>query len=314
MIELDKKDSSSIKSFSAQMRNLKIKNIICPHESFRSAWMLRSLKAERKIAYRSWWNQLFFTDRLEKSVFLPEALRALQLLTVFDFELKSQWDHLANDKEHHNSQRLQTMDEWSKEIPESASMLIPVSAENASLLLHRFHLKSPFVILAPSSQWATKRWTSDGYAELTRLLCERGFNIYYVGTLNETEHLSEILKKVGNNIPLNIQVKSFAGETSLIELHAMMSLSSAVIANDSGPMHMAAASGCPVVGIFGPTTLSQGYRPWTDFSIVVQKNINCRPCGRHGHNKCPINTHECMVGISANEVVAAFDKLLKRVQ
>jgi len=67
--------------------------------------------------------------------------------------------------------------------------------------------------------------------------------------------------------------------------------------------------GTPLVSIFGPTTPSQGYTPWNKKSRVVEIPLDCRPCGAHGHNKCPIGTHDCMKKISPEMVWAKSQEL-----
>jgi heptosyltransferase-2 len=89
-----------------------------------------------------------------------------------------------------------------------------------------------------------------------------------------------------------------------------MTYGKVVVSNDSGAMHLASVAEVPTVAIFGPTVLEFGYQPWNNMSAVVEnKEINCRPCGKHGHEKCPIGTHVCMTSISANQVLEKIKAL-----
>jgi heptosyltransferase-2 len=66
------------------------------------------------------------------------------------------------------------------------------------------------------------------------------------------------------------------------------------------------------VVIYGPTVLEFGFRPWQDHVSVVEKlGLPCRPCGKHGHNKCPIKTHVCMKEISPHEVFERLQGVLR---
>jgi heptosyltransferase-2 len=101
-----------------------------------------------------------------------------------------------------------------------------------------------------------------------------------------------------------------AGTTSLADLVSLLATGTALICNDSGAMHAAAAAGLPTVAVFGPTTLDLGFRPWNTRAIVVQRELGCRPCGAHGPMVCPIGTHECMEALPAREVLQALDLLV----
>jgi heptosyltransferase II len=68
--------------------------------------------------------------------------------------------------------------------------------------------------------------------------------------------------------------------------------------------------GIPTVAVFGPTTLDLGYRPWQNRALVVQKDLECRPCGKHGAAKCPLGTHACMKTVRPPDVLTAIDRLL----
>ena len=113
----------------------------------------------------------------------------------------------------------------------------------------------------------------------------------------------EVCQYIKRDVP---EAQNLAGRTTISELIKLMQQSHALIGNDSGAIHMAAAAGLPTVAIFGPTTLSLGYRPWSDNAVVVQKSLDCRPCSAHGTRNCPLKTHACMLEINSSEVINAF--------
>lgn len=80
-----------------------------------------------------------------------------------------------------------------------------------------------------------------------------------------------------------------------------------VVAGDTGLLHLAAACGVPVVGIFGPTTSSDGF--WCHPGEAVEAPLPCRPCSRFGGQRCPIGDHLCMTRVSAEQVSAAVERL-----
>ncbi|NGX30835.1 MAG: ADP-heptose--LPS heptosyltransferase 2 [Chlamydiae bacterium] len=102
---------------------------------------------------------------------------------------------------------------------------------------------------------------------------------------------------------LNENVINLAAKTSLQESIGIMKLCKVILSNDSGPMHIAAAIGTPVVALFGPTNdLLSG--PYTPLCYIIHKYVECSPCHL---GTCPID-HRCMHRIKVDEV---FDKVTR---
>lgn len=288
VISIDKKSGEGREKLKAQSWDL----IIAPHESVRTALWIWSLKGKTKIGFKKWWNYPIFDLRVTKPVRYPDALRQLSLLTPVD-------SHLADYFAEEDFSRLQSPQ--TQESPTAFKNLnIP---EWASMKVLERKPEARKIFLAPGSVWATKRWTELGYSNLAEILSKRGYRVELVGSSAE----KDICDRIASKVP---RVINHAGQTSLAELVGLLSTGEALVCNDSGAMHAAAASGLPTVAIFGPTTLNLGFQPWNENAVVVQKNLKCRPCGKHGPQKCPIGTHECMEKIAPSEVVSALDQLL----
>jgi heptosyltransferase-1 len=135
----------------------------------------------------------------------------------------------------------------------------------------------PFAVLLPGANWATKRWPIEKFAALVEPIRERfGLRCIVAGGPDTIE--------LGKSIPGAL---SLAGRTNLPQLVALLEKSCLVIANDSGPMHIAAALGKPLVTIFGPTNpIRTG--PYGRPESVVRVDIPCSPCySRHcSHTSC----------------------------
>jgi len=84
-----------------------------------------------------------------------------------------------------------------------------------------------------------------------------------------------------------------------------------VVTCDSGPSHVAAALGVPVVAIFGPTS-PERWRPLSPRSEVVRVPLACSPCSNHGDKACPLGHHDCMQKLSVEQVLAAVQRLTAR--
>ena len=74
----------------------------------------------------------------------------------------------------------------------------------------------------------------------------------------------------------------------------------AVVAGDTGLMHMAGAFGVPLVGVFGPTTAQDGF--WCYEGETVSVDLACSPCSRHGGPRCPQTHHACMEDLPVTQV------------
>ena len=101
-----------------------------------------------------------------------------------------------------------------------------------------------------------------------------------------------------------------AGGTGLMELAALLKIARVVIANDSGPAHLAAAVGSPVVALFGPTHEAFGFAPRGEWVRVISHPLPCRPCTVHGGLRCPGRRRACLDDIAPEEVLMAARELL----
>jgi len=125
----------------------------------------------------------------------------------------------------------------------------------------------PYAVLLPGANWATKRWPIENFAALVEPIRERfGLRSIVAGGPDTIDLAKSIPSAVG-----------LAGKTNLPQLVALLERSSLVIANDSGPMHIASALGKPLVTIFGPTNpIRTG--PYDRPDSVVRVDIPCSPC------------------------------------
>lgn len=159
------------------------------------------------------------------------------------------------------------------------------------------------VAINPGSVWGTKRWLPEGYGAVAAELRDRGFKVVLVGGREDAGVSAEVARHAkGAAIDL-------AGATSLPELVALCARARVFVSGDSGPMHIAAAVGTPVVAIFGPTTPSLGFAPRIRAAEIVERSLECRPCDSHGPQVCPLGHFRCMREIAPADVLAAFGRL-----
>src|SRR5690606_36515740 len=145
--------------------------------------------------------------------------------------------------------------------------------------------------VAPGSVWGTKRWPRDSFVELCRrLIGQEDLGIVLVGSGAEKEDADVIAQALGQPS----RCLSLAGQTSVRDLSWIYPRLSALISNDSSPIHYASAFNIPTVGIFGATVPEMGFGPLADHSQTVGVQINCRPCSDHGPMQCPLGHFKCM--------------------
>jgi len=75
-----------------------------------------------------------------------------------------------------------------------------------------------------------------------------------------------------------------------------------VVCNDSAPLHMANAVKTDVFAFFGPTVQKFGCYPYRNGDKMLEVELDCRPCGKHGGNQCPLNHHRCMLDVKPEAV------------
>jgi heptosyltransferase-2 len=291
LITVNKGDKASYHEAVKKINSYSIENVFCLHRSLRSALFTWQLKAKKKFGFSQGLNFLFFSESVKYLKTLPDAIRQMALLAPIDPKTKEKineqsWDYLNFSDE----------DGKFKAIPEFFSMKAPAHSLNSTKK----------VALFPGSVWETKKWPVQYYAELTEKLLNENYQVYLMGGPDEASLCQEILAK-------NPKAEMLAGKMKLVESIDFLKSCDLIIGNDSSPSHLGASVGTPVMAIFGPTTLSLGFRPWNDKSVVVEnRDLSCRPCGLHGHHKCPLGHHKCMKDITPNQVFQMLKKNLSR--
>ncbi len=155
-----------------------------------------------------------------------------------------------------------------------------------------------FVGVSPVAYWETKLWDEAKFAALCDLIVkEIGLPAVFTGESPEGPIAS--IRTL-----MQAPSASVAGETSLRELAALYKTASVLLTTDSGPMHLAAAVGTPVVALFGPTS-PERTGPYGDGHVVIRRGLPCSPCFR---KTC--DTMECMKTISVDEVFQAVRERL----
>ncbi|PIQ89060.1 MAG: hypothetical protein COV72_05310 [Candidatus Omnitrophica bacterium CG11_big_fil_rev_8_21_14_0_20_42_13] len=156
-----------------------------------------------------------------------------------------------------------------------------------------------YIIMAPGTKGSTKRWKEDHFIKLIKkILKQYDFTVILVGDRDDMAITNEIAYQAGKS------VIDLAGKTDLNELAGLIGGAKFIVSCDSACLHFASYLNVPVIAVFGPTD-PEKYGPWSEKSVVVKKELGCRPCQKA---ECASGAPECIDFISAEEV---FGKIIK---
>lgn len=156
--------------------------------------------------------------------------------------------------------------------------------EYVSRLLKEGGAAEPIVVVNPGAKSHLKRWTAEGFAEVSdRLIEECGASIVFVGLKEDEEVVKNIISKMKNNHC------NLVNRTNIRQLASLLKRSKLLITNDSAPLHLGCAVGVKVLALFGPTDPKR-YGPTGEFDIFINKELSCTPCESAS---CKYN-YECM--------------------
>ncbi len=159
------------------------------------------------------------------------------------------------------------------------------------------------ILVAPGSKWFTKKWPIEYFNELLKKLAKKSeYRIVLIGGQEESML----------NMYTDKNIINLMGKTSLLDVAELCNRSEIIVTNDSSPIHIASAfEKLHIVAIFGATTKELGFFPWSKNSEVLENNnLDCRPCGLHGGDKCPKGHFKCMLDIKPEIVYEKIQNYL----
>lgn len=147
----------------------------------------------------------------------------------------------------------------------------------------------PYYVMAPSSVWFTKQMPEEKWLELMKVLPAE-IPVLLIGGPADKEKLDELIQVSGRSNAVNT-----AGALTLIQSAALIGKAKRTYVNDSAPLHMASAMNAPVTAFFCSTIPDFGFGPLSDDSQLLESvtQLDCRPCGLHGHRTCPKSHFKC---------------------
>ena len=160
----------------------------------------------------------------------------------------------------------------------------------------------PWILLHPGATAASRRYPARHWSEVVRRLTDEfGYSVVLTGASDEISTIEEIRCAADG-----LRAHSFAGELDLGKLGAAISLASVVVSNNTGPAHMAAAIGTPLVDLYALT--NPQHTPWQVESRVLFHDVPCRFCYK---SICPEGHHHCLEMVDPARVVEAVLDLMR---
>lgn len=166
-------------------------------------------------------------------------------------------------------------------------------------------LKNPKIALAPGAFHFTKRYPPEKFARLAdELQTEFAAEIILLGGTKDAEICREIVRKS------SAKITDRSGAKSILDTASLVDSCDALVSNDTGAGHIAAAREVPTAVIFGSTVPEFGFTPYGRRSAIIQSKVPCRPCTHIGRSKCPKRHFQCMGNITVSDIKSALKKIL----
>jgi heptosyltransferase-2 len=257
----------------------------------------------------------------DQAILLPNSLKSALVPFFAGIPKRTGWKGemrygLLNDVRNLDKQRLPLMIERFMALayePDAAlpkpypqpRLVIDNASREAALAKFGLSLDRPVLALCPGAEFGeAKRWPAEHYAKVAELKIRAGWQVWLFGSKNDHPGCEEICARL---IPgLREESVNLAGETSLAEAIDLLSCAGAVVSNDSGLMHVAAALNRPLVAVYGSTS-PQFTPPLADQVEIVRLGLECSPCFER---TCRFGHYDCLRELKPRPVIEALQRLV----
>lgn len=222
------------------------------------------------------------------------------------YHLLTDWVREIEPEEHlrHEVRRQLDLVQYVGALPDGEQMRLQVPPQH--FMQARRHLaalgidpETPWILIHPGANAPSRRYNPSGFAAAARALVqEHGYAVIYTGSMEEVALIERIRSEMG------APSHSLAGKVDLGTLCALIALAPVVVSNNTGPAHVAAAMGTPVVDLYALT--NPQHMPWGVDNRVLYHDVSCKFCYK---SECPAGHHDCLQRVSPQSVVEAVLEL-----
>jgi ADP-heptose:LPS heptosyltransferase len=156
-----------------------------------------------------------------------------------------------------------------------------------------------YVVVHPGTLSPSRSWAADRHAEVVRMLSDLRWNVVVTGSPGEVALTSRVAGRARRTVDIG-------GRTSLACLAEVIANAAVIVSGNTGPAHLAAAVGTPVVCIYAPTVPAERWRPWRVRHELLNTRNECPGCSSA---VCSVSGHPCIDDVSAAEAVEAVMRL-----
>jgi ADP-heptose:LPS heptosyltransferase len=162
-------------------------------------------------------------------------------------------------------------------------------------------LPDRYVVVHPGASVPARAWAPERHAALVDALAAAGHSVVVTGAPTERGLTSSVAGGRGRDGVIDL-----GGATTLAQLAGVLASAAAVVVGNTGPAHLAAAVGTPVVSLFAPTVPEARWRPWAVPHVILHRDVPCAGCRARA---CPVAGHPCLAGVGVDEVLDALARL-----
>ena len=286
VIQLDKKGKHksifSFVKFVAELKRRKYSILYSPHRSLRSAIATLLLSVNESYGFENSSLKFAFKKCVKYDPSAHEVRRNLEFL-----------DRDFNDEN------------W-RILPEVLAS--NESRKKVSEFLKEKNLNS-FITIAPSSVWETKKYPVENFRKVIESFVNQNFQIVLIGGTEDKLICNELQQGFENSVHIA------AGELSFIETIELLKQSSLLICNDSAPTHLGMCADIPVLTIYCSTVQEFGFYPYNNRSAYISfDDLNCKPCGIHGYQSCPIESFLCAKLLDPKKVIEKANNMVSNAK
>ena len=165
-----------------------------------------------------------------------------------------------------------------------------------------FELEPGYVVVHPGASVPARAWPAENHAEVVGRLADSGRPVVVTGSPDE-----RLLTAAVAGVPGAVDL---GGQTTLGELAEVVAGATALVVGNTGPAHLAAAVGTPVVSLFAPVVPATRWRPWRVPHVLLGDQLAA--CAGSRARLCPIPGHPCLTSVTPDDVLEALEQLATR--
>jgi len=213
--------------------------------------------------------------------------------------------HRVDDDMHEVECSLSLMRAMGHELPDSDDGALRVRAlDDIADAARPFDADTPYVVVHPGASVPARAWAPERHAELVGALAGSGWRVAVTGTAGERLLTARVVAGVPH--AARTRVRDLGGKTDLAQLAAVLAGAAVVVVGNTGPAHLAAAVGAPVVSLYAPTVPAVRWRPWRVPHAILHEPVPCAGCRARS---CPVPGHPCIDELPLAAVLEAVERL-----